>query len=188
MQKREKIIVVLVIIAMIYGAIDFTLTRQKKKATLAPAKTTSQSTAELTTKLQAIASPNDQKINGLASAITEPWPDGIFALAPINFDNEKKEDETKIAALNDLRAKADQLVYSGFVATDSDRIAIINNMDYRIGEQINGFTITKITQESVQISQEDAIFDIPATTEQAPDPAAEKAPNPQNNFSHKALP
>ncbi len=83
--------------------------------------------------------------------------------------------------MNDLRAKADQLVYSGFVATDSDRIAIINNMDYRIGEQINGFTITKITPESVQISQEDAIFDIPATTEQAPDLSADKAPPPYKN-------
>ncbi len=181
MQKREKIIVVLVIIAMIYAAIDFTLTSQKKQATLAPPQTTSQATAELTAKLQAIASPDDKKIDGLASSLTEPWSDEIFDPEIINFDSEKKEDETKIAAMNDLRAKADQLVYSGFVATDSDRIAIINNMDYRIGEQINGFTITKITPESVQISQEDAIFDIPATTEQAPDLSADKAPPPYKN-------
>lgn len=183
MQKREKIIVALVIIAIIYAAIDFTLARQKKRAAQGASvqTTTNWTTAELTAKLQAIATPDDQKIDGLAATITKPWPDGVFATGFISFDDEKKEDETKIAALNDLRSKADELVYSGFVATDSDRIAIINNMDYRIGEQISGFTITKITKESVQLSQADAFFDIAASSEQAPEPAADTAPHIQNN-------
>lgn len=187
MNKREKIILGLVVIALIYAAIDFSLASRKKKAALRPAQTASKAAAELTARLSTTSSPDDHKIDSLAASLTEPWPEQIFAVGQITFDTEKKVDEKAIAHLNELRAKAEQLVYSGFVATDSDRIAIINDMDYRVGEQINGFTITTITKESVQVSQQDATFDIPATTEQAPPLAAGKPPSPETT-SQKALP
>jgi len=189
MQKREKIIIALVIVAIIYGALDFTLSSRKKQADASrPTQTASKAALDLTAKLQALSSPDDRKIDGLAASLTEPWPEQIFVPGQITFDTEeKKVDEKAAADLNILRAKVEQLVYSGFVATDSDRIAIINDMDYRVGEQINGFTITKITKESVEVSQQEATFDIPATTEQAPALSEKKAPAPEND-SPKALP
>ena len=169
MQKREKIIVIAAVIAAIYGAVDFSMSRHQKKAPAIDnqARTDSPSPELLSAEISSLASADNQKIDRLTALINEPWPEEIFTLRPTPLGTEKI-DTTTDADLQELRDKARQLVYSGFVDMEGDRIAIINDMDYRIGEQINGFTITKISQESVQVSQHDTIFDIPATTELAP--------------------
>ena len=170
MQKREKIIVIMAVIAAIYGAVDFTMNRQQKKTVIVapPTGTDSQTTGELTAQLSVFASANHQKIDHLSALLNEPWPEKSFALRATPFSSKKEVDESTGADLHKLSDQASQLVYSGFLAMGADRIAIINDMDYRVGEQINGFTITKINQEAVQVSQRDATFDIPVTTEQAP--------------------
>lgn len=171
MEKRERIIVIMVVVAALYGAIDFTLTSQKKKARSASPGAESAAVVAASAELESLISADNKKIARIASSINEPWAEQIFATGPLEYDGEKKIDETREALLNDLKARVSQLFYSGFAAMNDDRIAIINGMDYREGEQIEGFTITKITIDVVQVSAGDASFDIPATTE-LPPPAA----------------
>ena len=178
MQKREKIIVSLAIIAAIYGAVDMTLSRQKKKTAAIQTQSDSQTIAEIASQLSPLASAANQQIAGLAASINEPGPDQLFVRRRAAFDSDKKIEEPKGPELSNLKDQAEQLIYSGFLAMGSDRIAIINDMDYRIGEQVNGFTITKISQESVQVSQQDAFFDIPASIEPDPALSSAKAPSP----------
>jgi len=178
MQKREKIIVCLAIIAAIYGAADMTLSSQKKKTAALQTQSDSQTITEIASQLSPLSSAANQKISSLAASINEPWPDQVFVRHRTDFGNDKKIEEPKDRDLSNLRDQAEQLIYSGFLAMGSDRIAIINDMDYRIGEQVNGFTITKISQESVQVSQQDAFFDIPASIEPDPALSSAKAPSP----------
>lgn len=179
MQKREKIILILVFIAALYAVVDFTLTSQKKKAAKSAPQVDAKVVAELTSQLTALSSKDDLAIDRLAATIGEPWPGEAFVLTPPYFGKEEKVDPTKSAAQEDLRAKALQLVYSGFLAMGDDRIAIINGMDYRVGEEVDGFTISKISQETVEVNAQGGVFAVHATTEQAPPPAAETpAPDP----------
>ncbi len=169
MKKSEKIILSLVVIAALYGVIDFSMTRQKKTAVKPPPQTNSQGTAKLSVQVSALSSEAERKIDRLAAVINEPWSESIFVLRQVDFGNKKEVAEPKDTAFNDLQVKANQLLYSGFLAMGADLIAIINGMDYRIGEQVNGFTITKISQEAIQVSQNDATFNVPAITEKGPD-------------------
>ncbi len=178
MQKREKIIVSMVIIAAIYGAVDFTLNSQKKELADLAVQPDSQAIAELAAQLGPLSSADNQKIARLAASINEPWPEEVFVLRQTDFGNDKQIEKTKGPDINNLRNQADQLIYSGFLSMGTDRIAIINGMDYRIGEQINGFTITKINPESIQVSLQEAFFDIAASTEAAPALSTDKAPQP----------
>lgn len=181
MQKREKIILILVFIAAVYGIIDFTMASQKKKAASLLNKKDNQSVVDLTAQLSALTSADDKTYDRLAAAMTEPWPEQLFVPGQTYFGAEKKVDEKVEAAVGSLRAKAEQLVYSGFLAMGDERLAIIDGMDYRIGDVIDGFTITKISQNTVQVSQQDTLFDIPAITEQAPALSAPKAPALEKN-------
>ena len=168
MKKSEKIILSLVFIAAIYAVVDFSMARQKKIAVKLQAQPDSQGIAELSAQVSALSSDADRKIDRLATAINEPWPDTIFVLHQTEFGNKKAVEEpkaTKDAVISDLQLKANQLIYSGFLAMGAELIAIINGMDYKIGEQINGFTLTSISQEAIQLSQKDAVFTVPAITE-----------------------
>jgi len=163
MEKREKIIVIMVVVAALYGAIDFTLTSQKKKGKAAPSAESTPTAVVTPAELASLISADNKKIAQIAASLNEPWKEHIFTSGPIDYDGEKKIDASREALLNELKAKVGQLFYSGFVSTNDDRIAIINGIDYRVGEQIEGFTVTKITIDAVQVSAHDASFDIPAT-------------------------
>lgn len=180
MQKREKIIVILVVIVAIYGVVDFTLSSRKKGGGPPPTQPAGVATAELTAELTALAAPRDQVIDRLAASLNEPWPGRHFVTGLPAFGGEEKVDQTKTALLNALRDKASQLVYSGYLAMGTARIAIINGLDYEVGEEINGLTITKISQDSVQVSEQGAVFDLPSTTEPTPS-AAKEGPPPDHN-------
>jgi len=179
MKQSEKIILVLVFLAAIYAVVDFSLTRQKKMAAKIQTQTDSQGLAELSAQVSGLSSEADRKIDRLATTINEPWPETIFVPHQVDFGNKKEEveepkeqKETKDAAIIELQTKANHLIYSGFLAMGSDLIAIINGMDYKIGEQINGFTLIAISQEAIQVSQQDANFTVPAVVEKDPNLSA----------------
>lgn len=171
MEKREKIIVVMVVVAALYGVVDFTLTSHKKKSKSISPSSLPTMAAVASSELETLITADNKKIARIAVSINEPWTEHYFAKGPINFDGENKIDATREALLNELKAQISQLYYTGFVSMGDDRIAIINGMDYRIGEQIEDFTIMKITMDTVQVSASNAVFDIPALTEMSP-PAA----------------
>lgn len=177
MEKREKIIVIMAILAAAYGVIDFTLSAKKKNAATSPtfAPAVQNVSSE---EIGSLISDDNKKMARIAALMNENWSRQVFAAGAIEFDGEKKIDSTREALLNELKEKASQFFYSGFVSMNDDRIAIINGMDYRVGEQIEGFTISKITMDAVQVTASEANFNIPASVElspQGPAPESEKS-------------
>lgn len=173
MKKSEKIILSMVVVAALYFVVDLSMSRQKKKTANVQAKAQTQAgskgLADLSAQINAISSPSDGQTDRLAAMINEPWPATVFVSQYVEFGPKKVVEtppEQEVVDL-DLQAAANQLIYSGFLAMGTDLIAIINGMDYRIGEQINGFTVASISQEAIVVSQKDATFTVPATTEKA---------------------
>lgn len=164
MKKSEKIIVSLAFIAAAYGVIDFSMTRHKKEVASTEDHTAIQGLSELNAQVSALATDSNNKFDRLAASINETWPETTFVQQQTVFGN-KENDIDKSSILNDLQSQVNQLQYTGFLAMGTEFIAIIDGMDYRIGEQVNGFTISKITQDAIQLSQKDATFTVQAITE-----------------------
>lgn len=185
MKKSEKILVVMVGVAILYGLADFTLSQQKKKDEARDSSpSTAQASAELTAQLGAVASASDQKIDQLTTTLlVDSWPAQVFALRTVDFVTDTKLEEEKAALYKDLQAKAQTLVYSGFVAMGGERMAILNDMDYRVGDMVEGFTVASISQDKVQVRLREDLFDIPAITEEQ---AAAKAPNTNTKVNIKS--
>ncbi|MDD5759597.1 MAG: hypothetical protein PHI06_11020 [Desulfobulbaceae bacterium] len=164
MKKSEKIILSLVFVAAIYAAVDFSTSRSKKGATPDTTQADSQSLTELNAQVSSLSSDSNKKVDRLAATINETWSEETFVHQQLAF-GDKEADADKDIILNDLQAQVNQLQYTGFLAMGSEMIAIINGMDYRIGEQVNGFTVSKITHGAIQLTQKDATFTVPAITE-----------------------
>lgn len=171
MKKSEKIILSVVMVAAIYFVVDLSMSRQKKKSVKVQTKVQTQASskglADLSAQISAISSPSDGQTDRLAAMINEPWPATVFVSQYVEFGPKKVVETPQEVVDLDLQAAANQLIYSGFLAMGTDQIAIINGMDYRIGEQVNGFTVTSISQEAIGVSQKDATFTVPASTERA---------------------
>jgi len=173
MKTSEKVILSLCLAAAVYAVVDFSLSRQKKKTVAAgpqakvEAQVASPGLTELNGKITALSSPQEGKIDHLAILINEPWSETIFVPRRVDF-GAKKEVERPVDTVDvNLQAAAEQLLYSGFLAMGGERIAIINGMDYRIGEQVNGFTLTVITADSIQVSQRESTFTVAASVEKS---------------------
>ena len=164
MQKREKIIIAMVIVAATYGAVDFVLNRQNKTPDHQPSLSDSTAIAELTAQLSTLSSPENKKIDQLAASIVVPWPEQCFAFRQPESGKDKQVEPEKDTTMDDLRGRVSQLVYSGFLAMGTSRIAIINGMDYRVGDLVDGFTVHTISQKAVELRQLGTTFIIQAET------------------------
>lgn len=173
MKTSEKVILSLCLVAAVYAVVDFSLSRQKKKTVAAgpQAKTETQvvspALTELNGKITALSSPQEGKIDRLAILTNESWPATLFVPRRVDFGVKKEVEKPEDTVDVNLQAAAGQMVYSGFLAMGGERIAIINGMDYRIGEQVNGFTVTAITADAIQVSQRESAFTVPATFEKS---------------------
>jgi|GEM_PF-2559799 len=187
MKTSEKVILSLCLVSAIYAVVDFSLSRQKKKAVVAVAGPQTQAQAqtqiepqvaspgltELNGKISALSSPQEGKVDRLAILINESWQTTLFVPHRVDFGI-KKEVEKPVDVIDvNLQAAAEKMVYSGFLAMGGERIAIINGMDYRIGEQVDGFTVTAITADAIQVSQRESTFTVPATFEKSGEPVSQ---------------
>jgi hypothetical protein len=154
MQKREKILIAVVAVAALYLAATFLLPRHKR----ATAAATNPVSAGLRAKLAAISSPDNRRMQNLASRIGRPWDD-IFADHSLDKKAFARDDQQK-AAYDKLAARANKLIYSGYLAMGKSRIAIINGQDYRAGDKIDGFVLRKISPVAVQLTQNNFSFTV----------------------------
>ncbi|NOX24628.1 MAG: general secretion pathway protein GspB [Deltaproteobacteria bacterium] len=157
MQKREKIIVALVIIAVIYGAVNFWLVR-RKITTVPQATQAAVDIQQLSKRLAAVTSPNNRRQRILAGQINKPWGN-IFASHALEQKAFAQQDQQKVL-YDKWAARINKLRYSGYLAMGDSRIAIINRSDYMVGDKIDGFTLREITPVAVQLARHDFSFTI----------------------------
>ncbi len=156
MTKREKIIVFVMILTIIYGFYDLVLSKQFKKSKQVPVRAMVGASAngaarmnvddrkliaEITTVLK---EDEDIKTNSyVAARVDEEWKNDPFSAAHYSIGG---REETSATGLGESK-----IIYNGYVEIGAKKVAIINGADYQVGDEleIGGYRVQRIAESSV---------------------------------------
>ncbi len=148
MKKREKIILVLAISALLYGAVDYFILSSGKNETI-NSDTANQFSGfieKINATLINLNIIEQKKANAdyLISMIESEWKNDPFS---------KIEKSSKGNQESAIDIEMAGLIYSGFIKLGNKMLAVIDGMEYTTGEYIkdSGYKIIRITPESVFI-------------------------------------
>lgn len=159
MEKREKIIVVATLIASLYGAVDF-LFLSKKAADLPPSSPNNQELlSNVAVKLTNQTHRENDKVQQLVKQINTPWPQKVFRETSSVTKKEKPADDINLKKIEAQFSPA-MFVYSGFLAMGSNKMAIINGTDYKLGDKVNGFTLVEISPKYIKVAMKKIPFQV----------------------------
>ena len=155
MTRREQVIVILMVAAILYGA--YALFTQKAEKADLPDQNTALQEANVTVMAAAaaLAAPSEDKARRyIIAQADESWPlDPFFKYSPIKEKPKTSEAEQAVAQL--LETEVD-IVYTGYITAGNRILAIINGVEYEAGEKLpeSGLTIVSITRKDVVIGKE----------------------------------
>ncbi len=142
MEKREKIILILAGLALLYGVFDYFILSPDKNAVM-QSETESKFTdflENINATLASLEILEQKKTNAdyLISMIESEWKNDPFSLIK---RNQKTEIDKETA----------DLMYSGFIRLGNKMLAVIDGMEYTIGENIkdSGYKIIQISSKNV---------------------------------------
>lgn len=153
MSKREKIISMLALAVVIYGLVHFLILSKDnslkiKKVAPVSNKITADFVMESLTKISKIETLARQPHwKALVSKIESPWEKDPF-VPPL-------EPET-LPDTSSLSSPVTRFVYSGYMNVGKISFAVINGVEYKIGETIKEYEykITKITPKKVVLQKD----------------------------------
>ncbi len=153
MNRREKIIVILATVIGIYGLMDYLILSKSVESTtgeiLAQEKLDIDTFAETASvSLTAISTITQEKdMSYLLARLESEWNKDPFISIDPDMEVEPEENQEK---------DVPELVYSGFVKIGNKLMAVINGMEYMIGETLKdiSFKIKKITPGKVILMTE----------------------------------
>ena len=139
MNKREKIIVAMAIIALLYGIWNYLFEHKKKNISLTKINIESLKKSALAIANKTNLSNQDKVIYAL---IEKNIHDPFMYFKSKKFNRDAKKINQKIS-----------FEYKGFVVSGNKRIAIINGRDYCEGEELKerGFKVCNILEDKVII-------------------------------------
>ena len=153
MLTRERIIVLLMLVAVAYGAYNFLLAPGDE----APVKETGQTLADLKKfVVDAATSLSSENISAADQYIIQQaekaWPDSPFLQTSAIITSEP------YVAKAEVSVETVRLAYTGFLQTDDNLLAIVNGMEYETGEQLGqaGYYIKSISPGKVVIGVENS--------------------------------
>ncbi len=151
MKLREKIIVLVAALVGIYGLADFFLfsgkNDQGRELIEKAALDLDAYVAVASAKLAVSKIKDPGKVDYLISKAESDWTHDPFG----------GEMATQIDTTGkDPEAKGPELVYSGFIRTGKIILAVVNGIEYRIGEMVNevGYRVAGITPSQVDLLTE----------------------------------
>jgi hypothetical protein len=151
MSKREKIIVILMLLALVVGGYDFFFRSgpsQVTPETALPAPSVDSFVQDISANLARLtASQNDAHI---IKAAQQAWEQDPFTqLAPASAAGPDPEETLETENLADEA----EFVYAGFVEMGPQRLAVINGMEYAVGEELEpgGYVLEQILPAQVEI-------------------------------------
>jgi hypothetical protein len=162
MTNRERIILAVTAMAMIVGTVYFIIDRGSKV-------TTGAARSDLKA-LQDFASLTDEKMNKAAPTETQAY---ILGQASVEWESDPFL-ENKLTVAKPEAAKAGEiptsLAYTGFVIAGQAKLAVINGMEYQVGEVVlgSGLVVQAIDPQSVTVQRLEGrgeSFNIPFTGE-----------------------
>lgn len=147
MGKREKIIVVVMILAVLYGVYAIFFESSVRKAEVTPGASHAQEMAQVDTLATSagVALKDSKTLITDAYIIDElqkMWDNDPFFTGP---GPEKQREEVA------------PFLYTGFIEHEEARLAIINGIDYRVGDELEipGFTVLSILPSQVVIEDKE---------------------------------
>ena len=153
--KREKIILALMVVAVLYGAYALFLepSAQKSKPAKKPAVSRTQEMTQLDTLVTTVAvALKESKQSSLDAYIMnnaqKAWVSDPFYVGSSTKD-EKKEKTAD---------EGPNLKYTGYIDHEGGvRLAIINGVDYRVGEalEVPGYRLVSIAPSKVDIEDQE---------------------------------
>jgi hypothetical protein len=151
MLNRERIIVILMIAAVMYGAYSLFLAPGDEST----APGSQEKMAELKNfVVDAATSLSSESVSAVDKYIIDQaektWPDSPFLQSGSILTSQPFE------AKADVTVESIKLAYTGFLQTDNSLLAIVNGMEYETGEQLSeaGYYIKSISPSKVVIGVE----------------------------------
>jgi hypothetical protein len=155
MEKREKIILVLAISALLYGGFDyFILSSDKNKGIESVAENQFSNFIEkINTTLANLNTIEKKKANAdyMISMIESEWKNDPFS----KIEKLSKENQgSSLDQGSSIDTEVGGWIYSGFIKLGNKMLAVIDGMEYTTGEYIkdSGYKIIRITSEKVLIN------------------------------------
>jgi hypothetical protein len=152
MAKREKVIVIIAGIALIYGACHFFLFSGSKKKipvhTGKMAKVELSDLKKLTNDISVSLGKQigDKSVTFIIARAEAGWPKDPFLIKkPVTTEENEKKSGSAAPEIT--------FVYSGYIEMDGERMCIINGMEYKSGEELvtKGYFIRGIDPKNVVI-------------------------------------
>ena len=151
MLNRERIIIILMIVVVAYGAYSLLLAPGNKSST-------SGSQGKMTELknfvVDAATSLTSESVSAVDKYIIEQadkaWPDSPFLQTGNLLTSQPYE------AKAEVKMESIKMAYTGFLQTDTSLLAIVNGMEYETGEQLSeeGYYIKSISPNKVVIGVE----------------------------------
>lgn len=153
MSKREKIILIVMAIVVVYGAYEFFFASAEEDivptgeaaGTISPGSSDMpQFLAGLSQKLPSKTKENNHKI--ILKKAVETW--GKDPFLPQAMETSNKDDITRTPL-----ATGKNLIYSGYLEIGNKRLAIINGLEYEVSEIIDpgGYVLKNISPGEVRV-------------------------------------
>jgi len=152
-QKREKILIILASLAVLYLVIDFLVlpSRNDQQLNTSQPAIPSAGPADVSGQLMALTtSRKTSDATEILALAGTPWPSAVFvhrtSLAEPKAGN-------KIKVLD-----PDTFEYSGYMDMGASRLAIINGRDYQQNDTIEGYTLLEISPLHIILGKDGSTF------------------------------
>lgn len=151
MSRREKIIVFIAFLAVLYGAYDFFIASPAKKSESIPVVssfTPAAKTVETNTLVKEISDVLQENETIKAETYVAVSAEKEWKSDPFSASNVLHAESAKVSI---GKTKEIRFIYSGYLEVGSKKIAVINGMDYQVGDELemNGYTVKHITPSRV---------------------------------------
>jgi hypothetical protein len=155
MTTREKIIVGLMCLTILYGAWELIGNRKKSELKAVsngnPVEQARKFINDFSQKV--VVEKGADKYAGIIDQAAKRWSKDPFLLKRDSLKNEKEIEKT--ARKPPVVQYVPRFVYSGFLRVGDTKLAIINGLEYRVGESLNvdNYYVKSIAPQSVVIAR-----------------------------------
>jgi len=152
MSKREKIIVLLMVLAILYGGYDFFLASKLKTSIESPEKKEELLDKFVTDVAVKLRKKDISKVDKyIIARAKDEWTKDPFVRIALPSESELKQERIEASALKV------NFIYSGYMEMGDQKLAVIDGMEYMIGDKLEpgGYIIKSISPTQVVIGIKD---------------------------------
>jgi hypothetical protein len=138
-KKRELIFISLAVVGLVYGAVDYFMRSKIKSIPTGKDGVLAEATFSLISEELNAGASSKQEANAMEilNTVSAAWPENVFVTIA-SIEDGKELDE----GAPELEEAA--MVYSGYMNMGEKLFAVINGIEYRVGDMVEGFLVKEI--------------------------------------------